>query len=121
MKDGIDYMEAEMRANIDRRPYEGDEFAVGFSVGWRAALEAANARAEAKGGAERARYWADPDEKYWAWRGDRGVWVHLDGEVEQSRLTPFDWDVNTDTKSGYVPCTTEAEARRVAGFAEEKA
>jgi hypothetical protein len=36
----IDYMREEMRANIDARPFEGDEFTVGFSVGWRAACEA---------------------------------------------------------------------------------
>lgn len=49
----IDYMEAEMRANIDRRPFEGDEFVVGFSVGWRAACEAAHAKANAENAALR--------------------------------------------------------------------
>jgi hypothetical protein len=44
----IDYLPDEMRANIDGRPFEGDEFTVGFSVGWRAACEAWQARAQAK-------------------------------------------------------------------------
>jgi hypothetical protein len=41
----IDYLPDEMRANIDGRPLEGDEFTVGFSVGWRAACEAMQAKA----------------------------------------------------------------------------
>jgi hypothetical protein len=48
----IDYLPDEMRANIDARPFEGDEFTVGFSVGWRAACEAKAAKAQAKAGPE---------------------------------------------------------------------
>ena len=48
----IDFMWDEMRANLDARPFESGEFAAGFSVGWRAALEAAHAKASAGGEAK---------------------------------------------------------------------
>lgn len=136
MKDA-DYLWDEMRANLDARPFEGDEFAVGFSVGWRAAMEAAHARAEAKApvyhdvdefyrdeakGAERARYWANPKQKprvYWACRGEVvSEYVFENGDTAPSEVQPKDW-TDREVAFGWIPCTTEAEARRVAGFADK--
>lgn len=118
----IDYLQAEMRANLDARPFESGEFAAGFSVGWRAALEAAHAKAKAK---------SEP--VFWAYTGNGeyckrigGVWrgVHFDDDgYEHDDL--FDEDEiphleAMECDGGWVPCTTEAEARRVAGFTEEQ-
>lgn len=49
MKDGIDYMEAEMVAAFHKSPFYGADV---FYAGWRAALDAAHARGGAKGGEE---------------------------------------------------------------------
>ena len=116
MKDGIDYLEAEMEK---ADPWAG--LNTGFAQGWRAALEAAHAKAEPAG--EAPRYWAatvDRDRpRYWR-QNDNGTaeWVYVN-RTEPSRYTPAWWrGMPTDL---FIPCTTEAEAQRVAGFGEGKA
>jgi hypothetical protein len=86
-----------------------------FNAGWRAACEAMAAKAQAKAGPERARYWAFKDSLvYWRWTGTQGEWVESDGTIEPSDYQLHWFDVRASPE--YVPCTTEAEARRVAGF-----
>lgn len=121
MKDGIDYLRDEMNAYAKgmKLPEISE-----FYRGWRAALEAAHARAEAKGGEERARYWANPPSHkprlYWACRGEVvSEYVYQNGDTAPSSLKPKDW-TDGHVFAGWTPCTTEAEARKVAGFTEEK-
>jgi hypothetical protein len=122
MKYGIDYMTKELHAKIEKMQRENgnsDSFLTGYSLGWDAALEAAHARAEAKGGAERAR------PRYWACTGWAGYFACVGGQVTYTGTD----GTHSDTTMGAVwesvhrgeatEVPTLAEARRVAGFAEE--
>jgi hypothetical protein len=136
MKDGIDYMYDERRAAAMRLQYDirSDGTPAAFEAGWNAALEAAHARAEAKETHDKKAnpsMWPatesakEQDGKYWAVPKDNGYYVvhtycalfyKTDGTVWDSSLGSMRkaiafWNA--------VPCATEAEARRVAGFPEE--
>jgi hypothetical protein len=114
----IDYMPDEMAKAADH--YGVNRQVSEFYLGWRAACEAWYARAQAKAGPElaRPRYWAATVDRerprYWRWN-DNGTaeWIYPH-RTEPSRYDLAWWyDM---PKNLYVPCTTEAEARRVAGF-----
>ena len=128
MKD-IDYLPEERWAAAMKLGYDiGCDTPAAFRDGWRAACEAMHARAQAKAGPERAtetpRYWASASQKAYAViRDEWGVGMHVLGhEPRQSCIEARDFYVqhqtDIDPKDWFIPCTTEAEARRVAGFGD---
>ena len=120
MKDGIDYMRAEMEK---ADPWAG--LNTGFAQGWRSALEAAHAKAsaggEAKGGAERV----EVEAVKWANLYERAVevaWGALmlceDSQAVddlEAELEKIDGDARKEMLDVW---RAEAEARRVSGFGE---
>jgi hypothetical protein len=115
----VDYLPDEMEANTYRLGCSASE-ADAFDAGWRAACEAMQARAQAKGEPERVRprYWAATVDRerprYWRWN-DNGTaeWIYPH-RTEPSRYDLAWWDDMPPDL--YIACTTEAEARKVAGF-----
>ena len=143
MKDK-DYLPDEMSKARDEYLANFEATTETFEHGWRAACEAWQAKIaelrsakdgleycvgawaaraadlEAKAGPERARprYWAATVDRerprYWRWN-DNGTaeWIYPH-RTEPSRYDLAWWDDMPPDL--YIPCTTEAEARRVAGF-----
>ena len=114
----IDYMLDDDKCCTLRNAFidkNGDDPYDAWDAGWRAACEAWHKKAQAKAGPERSRYWAIKDSLvYWRWTGTQGEWVESDGTIEPSDYQLHWFDVRASPE--YIPCTTEAEARRVAGF-----
>jgi hypothetical protein len=111
----IDYLPDEMDALASKLGYNGvhPQFADGLVVGWRAACEAMNKKAQAKAEPERARYWADDRDVWMLKPNGEAVWVHADGTEEPSQLNVM--RVQRMCMNEY---ETLAEARRVAGFGD---
>jgi hypothetical protein len=117
--------------NIDYLPDEMNAYAKGMKLpeisefyrGWRAACEAMHKKAQAK--AEPV-FWAYADNGEYCKRIG-GVWrgVHIDDDgYEHDDLFEDDEIPHLEAMShgyGWVWCDSEAEARRVAGFADAEA